>query len=948
MKNGKTRPFNKKYALVPGMCSSSLLAITAWKDVAFPDLPSQWKGDPSWLSSTSLGDAIAAAAAVTPGVSSSASQAEGLAGKNAATSSATAQQLLDWHLANLEYANGVRLQELSLAYWDDDDPWEFRGSHALLPSGFSALCEGLAARVGQLRLGAVVERVEYGESDDEKVKLHCRSQEPGEKLDVIEADVVIVTVPLGVLKVGVSQQDKRQRQQQQPPPGDAQEVPVMEEEVLIGGLEFDPPLSGTQADAVRRLGFGLLNKVVLHFPSVFWATTTPADAADAEKDGAGSGSSSEESGGKTTDMTIEEASSDDDEEELVDDMIGRLCADESRRGEYFQLISMARASGEATLVALVAGNAAEEQEERTDEEVTASVMQALRSIFGAKPEDGGAAEAGGVVSVPEPLNVEVSRWRADPYSRGSYSYQAVGSSPADREALAGNDNSVAKASVAAAIAESKAAATRPPEPQKQKRKPKRRKVAASPRVKREGAAGSPTRQQKTGSGRVGKKSQAAAAAVAERAAASKDPTKWEAHTDEARGGLPYWWNTVTGESRWTNPADAGTSLWEKHTDESRGGKVYWWNNVTYESRWTDPEAGGKEKKQGKAGKPAAAPVAPVDLTMEEDEVAGDRPAAAIAPAAVAVGKMSTPQLPLALRQLRVTEAGGPAIVEAEAVEIAQKLPEPKQPAVVTKAEGEVDLREREPDAPRSAKRPRQDEQSQSQPQPEPLPEPEQVSLRLRGAGELPWWEDPPIEVGARVQTTYDAEGRPKTFLGTVEKVTRANAVPGAVPTLQIRFDTSDVDSRTADQCEAAVEEASASPANESESSSKDQPEAAVAATVKGSADAMDLVASAEAAGTAEAAPSGEGDDANQERGGNPRVLIAGEATCATHPATAHGAFLSGLAAAAKALLYTSEGQQQGVAAAALEALAAAHAQAVATEKAAPKPRRKKGRKGHNW
>jgi len=39
-------------------------------------------------------------------------------------------------------------------------------------------------------------------------------------------------------------------------------------------------------------------------------------------------------------------------------------------------------------------------------------------------------------SVPEPLGVMATRWRADPYTRGAYAYLPVGASPADFDALA--------------------------------------------------------------------------------------------------------------------------------------------------------------------------------------------------------------------------------------------------------------------------------------------------------------------------------------------------------------------------------------------------------------------------------------------------------------------------------------------------------------------------------
>jgi len=101
-------------------------------------------------------------------------------------------------------------------------------------------------------------------------------------------------------------------------------------------------------------------------------------------------------------------------------------------------------------------------------------------------------------------------------------------------------------------------------------------------------------------------------------------------------------------------------------------------------------------------------------------------------------------------------------------------------------------------------------------------------------------------------------------------------------------------------------------------------------------------------------------------------VFAGEATCATHPATAHGAFTSGLAAAAKVTMYAtaaatdttgssasssarggggggdiSSGSSSANATAALEALATAYEAAVVAEKE-HRPRKRKGRKSNNW
>ena len=70
------------------------------------------------------------------------------------------RQILDWHFANLEFANATPLSELSLKHWDQDDDFEFTGSHMTVSNGYScvpgALAEGL-----DIRLNTAVKHVKY-------------------------------------------------------------------------------------------------------------------------------------------------------------------------------------------------------------------------------------------------------------------------------------------------------------------------------------------------------------------------------------------------------------------------------------------------------------------------------------------------------------------------------------------------------------------------------------------------------------------------------------------------------------------------------------------------------------------------------------------------------------------------------------------------------------------
>lgn len=71
----------------------------------------------------------------------------------------------------------------------------------------------------------------------------------------------------------------------------------------------------------------------------------------------------------------------------------------------------------------MAGEAAAIMENVSDDVIVGRCIAVLKGIFG---------NAG----VPQPKETVVTRWRADPWSRGSYSFVAVGSSGSDYDLLA--------------------------------------------------------------------------------------------------------------------------------------------------------------------------------------------------------------------------------------------------------------------------------------------------------------------------------------------------------------------------------------------------------------------------------------------------------------------------------------------------------------------------------
>ncbi|RPA81364.1 hypothetical protein BJ508DRAFT_209259 [Ascobolus immersus RN42] len=259
-------------------------------------------------------------------------------------------RLMNWHYANLEYANAVNVDKLSLRHWDQDDGNEFRGHHSILIGGYQQVPRALflAPKKLDVRFDHEVSRIDYF---GEKVKVEFTNG------NVLEGDEVVVTLPLGVLK------DNK--------------------------ISFEPPLPNWKQDAISRLGFGLLNKVVLVYQEAFW---------DVDKDMAGS-------------------LNDADGDKLSQDSY------RSKRGRFYMFWNCVKVSGTPMLVALMTGDAAEETEKQSDEQIVTEVTDVLTKMFPGK-------------NVQRPLESIITRWRSDPYARGSYSYIATGSTGEDYDRLA--------------------------------------------------------------------------------------------------------------------------------------------------------------------------------------------------------------------------------------------------------------------------------------------------------------------------------------------------------------------------------------------------------------------------------------------------------------------------------------------------------------------------------
>lgn len=145
-----------------------------------------------------------------------------------------------------------------------------------------------------------------------------------------------------------------------------------------GRVSFEEPLARGRREAITGLGMGLLNKCWLRFDRIAWPDTV--------------------------------------------DWIGWLGP---QPGLWAEWVSLARVLRAPVLVGFNAATQAEQLEALDDRATIAAAHDALRAMFGTR--------------FPAPVAAQVTRWGQDPFSLGSYSYNAVGAGQDTRRALGGAD-----------------------------------------------------------------------------------------------------------------------------------------------------------------------------------------------------------------------------------------------------------------------------------------------------------------------------------------------------------------------------------------------------------------------------------------------------------------------------------------------------------------------------
>ncbi|KAL3787378.1 hypothetical protein ACHAW5_008424 [Stephanodiscus triporus] len=185
----------------------------------------------------------------------------------------------------------------------------------------------------------------------------------------LEADAVIVTLPLAILSI---------------PQGSP------------GHISFNPPLPSTKRNALNRLGVGAYNKCCMSFEKPFWNNLPRHSSVSAPVN-------------RNDEMTQKF------------DFIGHASSEHGKDILFFSLMNS------PILVAIYGGSDYSKQvEDMKDDEVVMECMKVLKKICESaiKARDDSLRTRRQVdLAVPDwPIDYFVSRWGSDPYSRGAFCY----------------------------------------------------------------------------------------------------------------------------------------------------------------------------------------------------------------------------------------------------------------------------------------------------------------------------------------------------------------------------------------------------------------------------------------------------------------------------------------------------------------------------------------------
>lgn len=72
------------------------------------------------------------------------------------------RHIMDWHFANLEFANATTLDRLSVKHWDQDDENEMAGEHFTVLGGYASLPVALGEGI-TVNASTAVKKIRYND-----------------------------------------------------------------------------------------------------------------------------------------------------------------------------------------------------------------------------------------------------------------------------------------------------------------------------------------------------------------------------------------------------------------------------------------------------------------------------------------------------------------------------------------------------------------------------------------------------------------------------------------------------------------------------------------------------------------------------------------------------------------------------------------------------------------
>jgi len=241
------------------------------------------------------------------------------------------RRLLNFGFVSAEMVNASPFTEASWKLANDFAVYP--GGDHMIVGGFDKVPERLARDL-TIEYGTAVRTIDYG---GPRVRVHTDND------GTLEADRVVVTVPLGVLQAG--------------------------------RIVFTPELPAAKQDAIARVGMGVFNGIGLRFRKAFWPEDVHAIA-------------------HGTDLW----------------------------GNYPVFTNLMKYTGEPILLAYVPSRFENALEGRSDADAVAGAVAVLRTMYGS--------------DVPDPVRTVRTRWGANPFAHGAYSYNRLGQLPTDRDTLA--------------------------------------------------------------------------------------------------------------------------------------------------------------------------------------------------------------------------------------------------------------------------------------------------------------------------------------------------------------------------------------------------------------------------------------------------------------------------------------------------------------------------------